>query len=90
MNKNLVMYENPSAGKFDPVPASSTPRESRSRGFAAMLVGALFAAQWLFPRAGASYWFAALAFAVMILEWVLVKNEADEKGPYTDQSHLTR
>lgn len=95
MSKNAAMYENPSAGKFDPRPAPSTPHESRARGsrrFAAMLVLAVLAAQWLFPsaRGWASYLFAALAFAVTILEWVLLKKEADEKGPYTEQGHITR
>jgi hypothetical protein len=92
MSKNAAMHENPSAGMFDPPLAPSTPRERRSRGFAAMLVLGLLAARWLFPspRGWASYLFAALAFAVMILEWVLLKNEADEKGPYREQSHITR
>ena len=95
MSKNAAMYENPSAGKFDPRPAPSTPHESRPRGtrhYLAMLVLALLAARWMFPsaRGWASYLFAALAFAMMILEWVLLKTEADEKGPYTDQGHITR
>ena len=95
MSKNAAMYENPSAGTFDPRPAPSTPRGSRprgSRGFAAMLVLALLAGRWLLPspRGWASYLFAALAFAVIILEWVLLKNATDEKGPYTEQSHITR
>jgi hypothetical protein len=90
MSKNAAMYQNPSAGRFDPRSAPSTPHESHARGsrrLAAMLVLALLAAQWLFPspRGWASYLFAALAFAVMILEWVLLKNEADEKGPYTER-----
>jgi len=95
MSKNAAMYENPSAGKFDPQPAPSTPHKSRGRGsrlVAATLMLALLAAQWLFPSPGgwAAYLFAALAFAVMILDWVLLKKEADEKGPYTEQGHLTR
>jgi len=95
MSKNAAMYESPSAGEFDPRPAPSTPRESRARGwrgFAAMLMLALLAAQWLFPspRGWVVYLFAALAFAAMILEWVLLKNAIDEKGPYTEHSHITR
>ena len=95
MSKNIATYDNPSDGKFEPPPAPSPPHESRAPGwrlFAAMLVLALLAARWLFPspRGWAAYLFAALAFGVALLEWLLLKKEADEKGPYAEQDHITR
>jgi hypothetical protein len=95
MSKSPEMYENPSAGKFDPRPAPSTSRESRARGwrgFAAMLALAVLAAQWLFPsgRGWGLSLLAAASFAAAVLEWVLLKNDLDEKGPFTEEKHITR
>jgi hypothetical protein len=95
MSKSPAVHENPSAGTFDPPPAPSTSRESRARGwrgFAAMLALAVLAAQWLFPsaRGWALSLLAAAAFTAAILEWVLLKNDLDEKGPFTEEKHITR
>lgn len=95
MTRNAAQYENPSAGRFDPPPATPTPRESRARGlrlFTAMVVLALLAARWLLPSPGGwvAYLFVALAVAATILDGVLVKQQSDEKGPYTDRGNITR
>ena len=88
------MYENPSAGKFDAHPAPLTSQETRShrpRFFLGMFLLALLAARWLFPPDREwLYLFTALGVAATILDWVLIKNEADEKGPYTEPGNITR
>ena len=94
MRTNSEMFENPSAGKFDPPPAPLEPRKPlRHRvRWGGLLVLAVPLAKRFFPLpSGWAYalW-ATLLVVGLALDWVLFKSEADEKGPYTGQDHLTR
>jgi hypothetical protein len=89
------MFDNPSAGKFGPPPAPAEPGSSRSRrrfrvGGLLLLLAPLV--KWLapMPKEWAYALWATLTVAGLILDWALLKGEADEKGPYAEPDHLTR
>ena len=95
MSTNAAMYDNPSAGKFEPPPAPPGPGVARARAgrkVAVLLVLALAVARWRFPSVRgltALHW-VVLPIALKVLDVVLFKSEADERGPYSDEGRLTR
>jgi hypothetical protein len=92
------MYENPSAGKFDPPPDAEEARSQRRRRWQILALSMLTSypiLRWLLPEhvTGWLAWTAvAFAFAVTVARFVLEFKHDDEirGGPYAQHSNITR
>jgi hypothetical protein len=94
MSRDAGIYNNPSAGKFDPPPPVAAPSASGARPgrfVGAVLVLALVAARWRWPshKGWAGLLLIVLSLIVHIVQGVVSKTEADEKGPYSERDSLT-
>jgi hypothetical protein len=92
-----TMYENPSAGKFDPPPEPPSPSDVRARrryGIASAVILAAPIVRWLYPHPAG--WAAVLVIALMFSAGVLDLFRAtflrppNDPGPYPDRPRLTR
>ena len=95
------MYENPSADKFGPPPASevSRPDGRPRRRLSVALVAAIvyLAAHWLNAVRGGRGWLTALSAIVLLastlIEYVFTRHRGDESDggdPYSPPTSLTR